>query len=226
MQTTMKFLPVRKADVLAYATQVHEVLAATGFVPASLGLTAADVTELGTLVTAAQTAHDEVNATRLQVKAKTQALSAPDGALELLKAKLRDIANAARVSSASDNAVAAIGVNRRDPSPTPKNPPADPPEFSVESVAPGVINIRFRTAGSARPRARAENTSGVQIAVVNGANPAADGEADTVPPLIVTRSPATLDSKTMPDKVRLYARWVTPRGLTSPWTRPQEVSVL
>lgn len=222
----MKFLPVRKADVLTYATQVHDVLTAAGFVPASLGLTAADVTELGAAVTAAQTAHDGVNAARLAVKAKTQALSAPDGAHELLKAKLRDIANAARVSAAPDDAVAAIGVNRRDPSPTPKNPPADPPEFSVDSVAPGVINIRFRTAGSAKPRARAENTSGVQIAVVNGTKTATDGEADTVPPLIVTRSPATLDSKPMPETVRLYARWVTPRGLTSPWTRQQEVSVL
>jgi len=72
----MKFLPVRKADVLTYATQVHDVLTAAGFVPASLGLTAADVTELGAAVTAAQTAHDGVNAARAVPPAPISAVEA------------------------------------------------------------------------------------------------------------------------------------------------------
>jgi len=226
MATTLKFLPPRKADLLTYATQVNDVLSAQGYDPTKIGLTAADVTELGTLLTTAQAAHDEAAAAVMEKKAKTQALSAPGGAQDQLKNKLRDIANAARVSSAPDDVVAAIGVYRRDPTPTHKNPPADPPEFSVDSVAPGVINVRFRTAGSAQPRARAANASGVQVAVINGANPVADNEADTVPPLLLTRSPSTMDSTKMPDQVRLYARWVTSRGLTSPWTRPVEVAVL
>jgi len=226
MANTLKFLPQRKADFLAYAKQVHDVVTAPGFNPASMNLTPADVTQLGTLLTAAQSAHDAANAAVMDKKAKVQALSAPGGALDLLKGKVRDIANAARVSPASDDEIGAIGVSRRDPSPTRKRAPADPPEFSVDSVAPGVINVRFRTAGSAQPRARAENTVGVQVAVVNGANAAADNEADTVPPIVLTRSPATIDSTRMPDSVRLYARWVTSRGLTSPWSRPQDVAVL
>jgi len=222
----MKFLPTRKADMLTYATQVHDVLTAQGFNPTTIGLAAADVTELGTLLTAAQTAHDAANAAKLDKQAKTQALRAPNGPHALLQVKLRDIANAARVSDAADETIAAIGVSRRDPSPTRKNPPTDPPEFIVDSVAPGVINVRFRTLGSAQPRARAENTNGVQVAVINGANPAVDNEADNVPTLLLTRSPARIDSTKMSDQVRLYARWVTPRGLTSPWTRPLDVSVL
>jgi hypothetical protein len=96
----------------------------------------------------------------------------------------------------------------------------------VDGVAPGIVNFRFRTAGSARPRARAENTNGIQLAVVDASKPTVDGEADLVPTLHITRSPATVDSTDMPGQVRLYARWVTPRGLTSPWTLPHEVTVL
>jgi len=108
----MKFLPSRKSDVVTYGGQVYGVLSAKGFDPTTLGLTSADVTKLGTLLSNAQDAHDEANAARLVAKSKTQAVSAPDGALEQLKAQLRDIANAARVSGASDDAVAAIGVSR------------------------------------------------------------------------------------------------------------------
>lgn len=225
MSTTLSFLPHRKKELLAYGQQVHDVLTAQGFNPTSLGLTAADVTELGTIVTSAQTAISDADAVRIEKASKTQALSAPGGAYDQLKAKLRDIANAARVSSASDDAVAAIGVRRRDPSPTAKRPPAEAPEFTLESVAPGVINVRFRTAGSAQPRARARNAIGIQIATVNGANPAVDNEAETVPTIVLSRSPAALDSTKMPDQVRLYARWITARGLVSPWSVPISVSV-
>jgi len=65
----------------------------------------------------------------------------------------------------------------------------------------------------------------VQVAVVNAASPAVDGEADKVPTLHVPRSPTAIDSTGMPEQVRLYARWITPRGLTSPWTAAQDVVV-
>lgn len=93
-------------------------------------------------------------------------------------------------------------------------------------MAPGVINVRFREGGSAQPRARAVNAIGVQIAVVNGAAAAVAGEVDSAPSQFISRSPVALDSTKMPDQVRLYARWITQRGETSPWTLPLEVSVL
>jgi len=191
-----------------------------------VGLTAADVTELGTLLTADQASFDAANAAKLDHQAATQAMNAPGATHDQLMAKLRDIGNAVRVSNASDDAIAAIGISRRQPSPTPKRAPAVAPEFSVESVAPGVINVRFRAAGSAQPRAREANAIGVQIAVVNGAAAPTATEPDAAPNQFVSRSPVGLDSTKMPDQVRLYARWITQRGHTSPWTLPLEVSVL
>jgi hypothetical protein len=226
MATSMKFIPTKKSEVLTYATQVHNVLSATGFVPTSLGLTAADVTELGTILTAAQAAHDAVNAAKLEKQAKTQALSAPGGAHDQLVAKLRAIATAARVSDASDEAVATIGVSRKSPSPSPKSLPASAPAFTLVSVSPGIINVRFRVEGSAKPRARDTNAIGVQVAVVNGATAPVDDEADAAPDLFVPRSPASLDSTNMPGKVRLYARWISQRGETGPWSLPLGVAVL
>lgn len=226
MATTLKFLPKRKGDLLTYGQQVHEVLTAQGFVPTSLGLTPEDVTKLGTLLTTTQDAHDTVNAARMQVKAATQGLSAPGGANDQLEAHLRYIANAARVSNATDDEVMTIGVSRRDPSPTRKNAPEAAPEFSLVNVVPGRINVRFRQSGSASPRARAKDTKGVLIAVVNGSQPQADGEADNVPTRQYPRSPLGLDSTAMPAQVRLYARWVTDRGLTGPWSLPLEVTVV
>jgi hypothetical protein len=222
----MKFIPQRKSEVLTYGNQVHATLTATGFVPASFGLTAADVTDLGTCLTTTQAAHDAVNAANLEKVSKTQALSAPGGAHDQLVAKLRDIASAARVSAASDEAIATIGVSRKDPSPSPRLLPATPPEFTLTSMKPGIVNLRFRVAGSAKPRARDASAIGVMVAVVNGAVAPVDGEADAAPSIFVSRSPASLDSTNMPAKVRLYARWVSQRGDTGPWSLPLEVSVL
>lgn len=225
MATKLKFLPTRKGDTLTYAQQVDEVLTATGFDPTSLGLTAADVTKLTTLITGAQAAHDRVNSARMDQKAATQALSAPGGAHDQLEGHLRYIANTARVSNATDDDVMSIGVSRRDPSPTHILAPATAPEFTLVKIAPGTISVRFREEGSASPRARAQNTKGVLVAVVDGGKAEADGEADAVPAMQCPRSPVMLDSTAMPAQVRLYARWVTDRGLTSPWSTPLEVTV-
>ena len=57
MQNIMKFLPSRKIEVVTYGGQVYGVLSAKGFDPTTLGLTSADVTKLGTLLSNAQDAH-------------------------------------------------------------------------------------------------------------------------------------------------------------------------
>ncbi len=226
MAEVTNFLPRGKADVLAYARQMHDAVTATGFDPASVGMTPADVTELGGLVTEGQAALEAANAARLEAQARTKDLSAPSGTHARLVAKLRAIANVARVSDATTGALAAIGVRRKKLRGTDRLAPRTPPEFSLAGAVPGVLMVRFRTEGSARPRARETNTIGVQIAFVNGATPTVKGEADTVPSRFVSSSPATLDSRDLPKQARLYARWMTQRGLTGPWSLPLAVSVI
>jgi hypothetical protein len=225
MANEIKFLPVKKAEQTAFAQQMHDVVSAAGFTPASIGIAAGVVTTLGTQLTADQGNHTAINNATATKKAKTQDMSAPGGSHDQLMDTVRTIANSARISNASDGVLASMGITRRSAGSTPKTVPQVPPEFTLVSVVPGVINIRFREEGSAQPRARAANTTGVQIAVVNGTAAPADGEADAAPNQFVPRSPASLDSTNMPGKVRLYARWVTQRGLTGPWSLALSVSV-
>ena len=219
-----KFIPNQQSAVLAKAAQMHEVLSQPGVVPADYGLTAQDVTALGTLLTAAQAAGGERNNAAETKKSKTTAFSA--SALPQLVDKVRDLGNKIRISDAPDDLVQTVGVERRKATPTRKTAPAEAPELAVEKLAYNSIKLRIHEVGSASVRARPATTTGVQIAVVNAANPVAEGEADNAPIKSASRSPVQLDTTGWPAKVRLYARWETQRKEFSPWSGPQVVSVL
>ena len=225
MDNEIKFLPRRTVDQISYAQQMDDVVSVTGFVPGSIGITPQQVTTLHTALLADQGNHSAINNAASTKKQKTQDMNGPSGTHPVLMDVVREIANAARVSNASDGVLASIGITRRSAGTTPKTVPQSPPEFTLVSVLPGIINIRFREEGSTQPRARAASTNGVQIAVVNGTAAPVDGEADAAPNQFISRSPASLDSTTMPGQVRLYARWITQRGLTGPWSLALNVSV-
>jgi hypothetical protein len=221
-----KFMPGKQAGIIAKAAQMHDVLSATGVDPTDYGLTAQDVTELGTILTTVQGAVSERDTATENKKSKTGALSGPGGWMDQLVSTIRDAGNKIRISNATDSMTQAVGVDRRSPTHTPRTITGDAPEFTLVSVQPRFINVRFRTVGSASPRARTTNANGAQIAVVDGMTAIADDEADSAPTRYVPRSPASLASTGMPAKVRLYARWQTQRGQVSGWSLPLLVTVL
>src|SRR5271166_3279925 len=133
-----KFIPSQQAAVLAKAAQMHAELSKTGVAPADYGLTAQDVTDLGTLLASAQSASGERDNAKETKKSKTSAFSA--AALPDLVGKVRDLGNKIRISNATDDMVQAVGVDRRKATPTRKNAPAEAPEFTVGSVVPDAIN--------------------------------------------------------------------------------------
>ena len=149
MANKIKFLPVRKGDQIAFAQQMHDVVSATGFVPTTIGLTAQDVTELGTLLTTDRGNHTAINNAMATKKAKTQDMNGPAGSHPQLMDKVRVIANAARVSNAADGVLATMGITRRSPGATPKIVPLTAPEFSLEDGKPGFLRLRFREAMTA-----------------------------------------------------------------------------
>lgn len=226
MANEIKFLPRRKADQIAFAQQMSDVVTAEGFTPDSIGITAQDVTELGTMLAADKTNHTAINNATATKKSKTQDMNAPGGSHPKLMDKVRYIANTARMSNASDGVLATMGLTRRKASPTRKTAPANPPEITVTSVGYHNVTIRIHETGSAGSRARAANAIGVQIAVVDATNPATSSEADNAPIKSVSHSPVQLDTTGWPSKARLYARWETQRKEVSPWSGPQAVSVL
>ena len=218
MANEIKFLPVRKGEQIAFAEQLHTVVTATGFDPTTIGITAGVVTLLGTQLTADQGNHSAINSATATKKARTQDMNGVGGSHAQLMETVRTIANAARVSNASDGLLATMGITRRSPGATPKTVPLAAPVISLEDAKPGFLRLRFREEGSSRPRARAANTEGVQVAIVDASKPEVDGEADTVPSVTLTRSPANLDSTSMPGQIRLYARWIGSRGQVCAWS--------
>ena len=220
-----KFIPNKQAAKLAKAQQMHGVLSATGADPTHYGLTAGDVTELGTLLTGAQGASsDSVNSKSSKIS-KTNAFSGSGQSLDQLMAKVSDCGNKIRVSDATDDEVLATGADRRKAGSTPKPAPSDAPGITLDYLSPGVIYFRLHDKGNAGPRARAANAIGAQVAVVDGTTTLTAGEADKVPQVFVSRTLGQLTSTAMPAQVRLYARWQTQRGLVSPWSAPLTVKV-
>jgi len=220
-----KFMPTQQAGKLSKAAQMHGVLAKTGVDPTHYGLTATDVTELGTLLTGAQDAHAARENIKEAKKATTNAFSGPGQALDQLTAKVQYCGNKIRVSDCTDDEALATGTDRRKGSPTPKNVPANPPGVTLDSLQPGVMRLRIYDTGNSGARARAETANGSQLAVVNGTAAIVANEADTVPTILAPRSPWTLDSTKMPGTVRIYARWQTQRGELGPWSAPLTVKV-
>lgn len=226
MTTSQETLPKRHSGLLAYGVQMLGQFKSGELDPADVGLRAADVAELDSLVSEHRTRLAKVGQLRDAMKAATKALSGRKGSHARLSAKLRQCANLARFSSASNDVLALLKVKRKKRRGTRRNAPDTAPAFSMEKVVAGRIHLRFRTNGSASPRARAKNANGVQVAVVDAANPMVSGEADRVPIKILTRSPSFLPTTNWPVRVRLYARWFTQRGETSGWSTPLLVTVL
>jgi hypothetical protein len=226
MAKHIKFIPRRQTDLARYAAHVHKVISADDYDPSLLDMTATDVVRVGKAVVANQAVLDEIDALKLKLRAKTKELKGPKGTHWRVVVEVRKIGVKARASSAPADALKKIGMKRPAPKRGLRPAPTDSPEFTFTGTIAGMIGIRFRESGSARPRARAADTLGVQIAFADAANPRKDGEADRSPSLLVTSSPAKLDSTGWPARARLYARWITRRGLTGPWSLPLPVTTM
>jgi hypothetical protein len=219
MPTAYKFIPARIADLLDYLTDVSASITAT---PTAYGLVAADATALAGALNTAKSDHATLVAAIAAKKNATEALTGPAGAIRTLTELARSLANKARASTATDSSLADIGIYRRDPIPTPIPAPTTPPEFGIADILPGEAIVRFRAAGSSRPRARANGAIGVQVSLVtvdNGAPPAT-GEADSGVMTFVARTLRPVPTAGEGPGIRAYARWQTAKGEVSPWTSP------
>ena len=127
MSNNNDFIPRPKRAATSYGALVHGVIAANGYDPATLGLTDADVAELGDMVSANQTLLAEIDALKQTLMAKTKELSGPNGNHRRMVAKLRNIGNKARISNASNAELALIRVRRKKSNPTPRTISSDAP---------------------------------------------------------------------------------------------------
>ena len=181
--------------------------------PATYGLTAADAAYLAALVTAVQTARATQENYRTAKAASTVALQT---AVANLTSTFRALARGLRANSAiADQDLATLAVARRTP-PTPGVAPGDAPVVTLESRTAGAAHIRLRQPGGSR--ARPTGCIGAEISLVNGVPPPVVGEADHGSKRFSSRGKATVATDTAAPRLRLYARWLTPKGAYSPWS--------
>lgn len=225
MSKSKDFLPKRQSALSSFGAQVLGVFASGDYTPDDFGLTDDHVANLDALVSEYDALLAKGARLRAALRANTKSLSGRKGTTARLSAYLRRCANIARASTAPNSALVRLNMKRKKVRGSRRNAPKEAPTFAVTHTIPGRVFFRFAELGSASPRARAANTIGVQIAVVDAANPLTGGEADHAPIKSVSHSPAWLDTKNWPDHARLYARWVTQRSEASSWSAPQLATV-
>ena len=184
--------------------------------PTTYGLDAGQATTLATKVATLTTGVDDQATTRTNAKMQSSAVQNSDADAATFWRLLA--AQAIADPTVLDSNLADLGLTRRGPSPTPLPAPTTPPEFSLLKLDLGRAYFSFRDSGSAGPRVRAANSIGIQVSLVNGSAAAVSGEADTGNIQQVNRTYRPVN--TLPGIVshRAYGRWITQRGLTSPWS--------
>ena len=110
-----KFMPTQQAGKLSKAAQMHGVLAKTGVDPTHYGLTVTDVTELGTLLTGAQSTHAAREDSKEAKKATTNGKRSGLGsALEAGRYISRDVYLGVQQGLTSDSSRAKVEVGITD----------------------------------------------------------------------------------------------------------------
>jgi len=212
------YIPTKQSDKVAWLDNFALTYAA-------LTANAQPLESIKTIVTPADVTNavadldadlSNVNNVMIASKAATQTL-----ANELIYAitTVRQAVAAIRgIPNLDSSVLATLGLPVLDKMPTPIPVPTVAPVLGLTSVAPGVANLTFKIEGAANPRARLKGSVGVQVSVVDSAAVGGASTAYAGAKLSVSRSPFQLDTTAFPAAVKIYARWITQRGYTGPWS--------
>jgi hypothetical protein len=212
------YLPTKQSDKIAWLynfAQQYAAFTATGqpLVGIKTVVAPADVSDA---VTDLDSDFNDVSNAVTASKAATQTLA---NELTAAITTVRQAVAAIRgIPDLDSSVLATLGLPVLDKMPTPIAAPTVAPVLGLTSVAPGVANLTFKIEGAANPRARLKGSVGVQVSVADSAAAGGAQTADAGAKMSVSRSPFQLDTAGFPAAVRIYARWITQRGLTGPWS--------
>lgn len=208
-------IPTQIGAVLAFMIAASAKITAA---PADYGTDADGATALADLVTAATTANGDVETARLASQAKTAAL---DDSIFALTAGFRNLAQQARFNpDVSDEMLADIGIHRKgDPSRI--SAPNDAPILSIDSLTMGFADVTAKVPGQTG-RSKPDGAIGVQLSLVDGTVAPELDNPDHGVMLFSSKARARVATDIGKARVRLYARWISPRGENSPWSLPSQ----
>jgi hypothetical protein len=215
------YIPAKDADFDNWADNFQTTIAAS---PGTYGLVAADATTITTAYNNWHAAYslllNPATKTSPNVAAKDVQKAA---ALITFRGYAQIIQNNQGVSN---DAKSAAGLTVRATGRTPVPAPATIPILGLVSQQPGIANIGY--ADSATPTTKAKPYGSIQMEVwIDVAPTGSPSPTSSTYVGVETKSPSALatPSGSVGKQAYVYARWVTRRGLTGPWSTPLAVTL-
>lgn len=211
----IRALPDTDAKLLAWVNNFKTLITAA---PTTYGLSAAQATAFGTLVTNFATA---LAACEPGVRNKSSTAT-KNNCRDLLKKSARELSSIITGQpNVTDSQRYALGLNvRAIPQPVP--PPSSQPLIEVVSVMGRTVSLRFKSTATIGKRGRPAGTAGLQVYSMVG-TAATDNPADwtfcgtTSKTLMDVEFPATVAAGS---QVFFVASWVNPKLQTGPASNP------
>ena len=210
--------PTKIGDQLKFLQNVSESFMAA---PEDYRLKTSEAAAFAALIKKFQTANRAVESARTHLQAQTVAFhEARTAAVKAYRQKARSARANGKVT---DEALAKISVRRRARQST-VAAPTEAPVVALEKQTPGFVVISLRQSGGARSLPR--SVLYAELSLVNGAATPANGDAERGDKRCTSRCLARVSTGGCAPQMRLYARWRTRSGATSPWSlavdfRPQ-----
>lgn len=221
---TIPYIPTTDSGLDSWAANFSTLITAS---PGTYGLVAADALTIAAaqasynaaylLGGSAGTPPTPVNPstfTRVTVAAKNSAKIA-------LQVIVRTYASQIRLNPGVSNAnKTALGLNLPNNSPSPIPAPSTFPVLTIVAIAQGLMQIRF--ADNLTPASRKKPFGALQMELWRGIDPAVIITPDSCTLVaVVTKNPYVstfADPADAGKKATFFARWLTRRGLSGPWS--------
>lgn len=215
------FIPPKDADLSAWATNFSTVITAS---PATYGLVAGQATTFATL----KTAFVSALATATNPGTRTPAaIAAKDSARSAMVANARVLARIAQgTPGITPTQLSNAGLTVRNTVPTPIPAPTTKPVLGLERNLSQALVLRMRDESTPTSRAKPFGAVAAQVyASVGVAPPATPLDGTFKGPASRIPFQVDFDSADVGKTAYIYARWVTAKGLTGPWSDVLAVTV-
>lgn len=208
MPANPPYYPTRKSDLKSFALNALTLITAA---PSTYGLTAPDAVNLANVVNPWVAAYD----TTQNPQSKTPAAIAEADQLQSeMTAVLRPMIVAISVNeSVADGDKTAVGATVRSAVRSPVVAPALAPTLVLDSLTPGVANLRYANAATPTSKAAPPGCGGVQVWVAYGASAVANPSLATYVKR-ATKSPLVLSTAGHGGQTAtVFVRWETHGGV-------------
>jgi hypothetical protein len=215
------YIPSREADMQLWVINFDTLVTAA---PASYGLVAADAVAIGAVVDAFNAAltlaRDPATRTKSTVADK-------NGKKAAMLQVVRSYAMLVKANDGvSDQSKVDLGLRLDDGDPSPIPAPLSWPLLNIVAAGPLIHELRFADSATPDSKAKPPGAASLQLVASVGEAPPA-GPETCATKAHASRNPinVSFSSAEAGQTAHYWARWVTQKGLTSPWSQMSSLTI-